>query len=51
MNETIDNKKLRTLKMRIITTVRDNQKTKQFKDNEMIEKLRKLIEREVDNDN
>lgn len=43
---------LKILKNRIYVMERENHKTKKYKDNEMIERIRKLIEVEVDkNDN
>jgi hypothetical protein len=43
---------LRMLKNRIYHMERENHKTKKYKDNEMVERIRKLIEAEVDkNDN
>jgi hypothetical protein len=43
---------LKILKMRIYHMERENHKTKKYKDNEMVERIRKLIEAEVDkNDN
>lgn len=43
---------LKILKNRIYLMVRENHKTKKYKDNEMVERIRKLIEAEVDkNDN
>lgn len=43
---------LRILKNRIYIMERENHKTKKYKDSEMVERIRKLIEAEVDkNDN
>ncbi|WP_425060347.1 hypothetical protein SCACP_10380 [Sporomusa carbonis] len=43
---------LKMLKNRIYHMERENHKTKKYKDNEMVERIRKLIEAEVDkNDN
>ena len=43
---------LKTLKNRIYLMERENHKTKKYRDNEMVERIRKLIEAEVDkNDN
>lgn len=43
---------LKILKNRIYLIERENHKTKKYKDNEMVERIRKLIEAEVDkNDN
>jgi hypothetical protein len=43
---------LRMLKHRIYEMERENHKTKKYKDNDMVERIRKLIEAEVDkNDN
>ena len=44
--------RLKILKNRIYLMERENHKTKKYKDNEMVERIRKLIETEVDkNDN
>lgn len=43
---------LKILKNRIYLMERENHKTKKYKDNEMVDRIRKLIEAEVDkNDN
>jgi len=43
---------LKMLKYRIYHMERENHKTKKYKDNEMVERIRKVIEAEVDkNDN
>lgn len=43
---------LKMLRNRIYLMERENHKTKKYKDNEMVERIRKLIEAEVDkNDN
>ncbi len=47
----IDEVKLQRLKMRIYMLERDNYKTKKLKDNEMVEKIIKLIIQEVENVN
>ncbi len=39
---------LRILKHRIYQMERENHKTKKYKDNEMVDRIRKLIETEVD---
>lgn len=39
---------LKILKHRIYKMERENYKTKKFKDNEMVDRIRKLIEAEVD---
>jgi len=39
---------LKILKNRIYHMERENHKTKKYKDNEMVERIRKLIEAEVD---
>lgn len=49
--ETIDDAKLQRLKMRVYMMERDNYKTKKLKDNEMVEKIIKLIIQEVENVN
>ena len=47
----IDEEKLRKLKARIFALERENYKTKKMKDNEIVERIIKLISQEVDNDN
>lgn len=47
----IDEEKLRKLKVRIFALERENYKTKKLKDNEVVERIIKLISQEVDNDN
>lgn len=47
----IDEVKLQRLKMRIYMLERDNYKTKKLKDNEMVDKIIKLIIQEVENVN
>ena len=47
----IDEEKLKKLKHRIYYLERENYKTKKLKDNEVIEKIIKLISQEVDNVN
>ena len=49
--EMIDDAKLSRLKMRIYMMERENYKTKKLKDNEMVEKIIKLIIQEVENVN
>lgn len=39
---------LRMLKLRIYHMEKENFKTKKFKDNQMVDRIRKLIEAEVD---
>lgn len=50
-SEMIDDAKLHRLKMRIYMMERENYKTKKLKDNEMVEKIIKLIIQEVENVN
>jgi len=48
----LDQNILKRLKTRIYLMERENHKTKKYKDNEMLDKIRKVIEAEVDkNDN
>lgn len=47
----INDEKLRKLKVRIFALERENYKTKKLKDNEVVERIIKLISQEVDNDN
>ena len=47
----IDEEKLKRLKIRISALEHENYKTKKLKDNEIINKIIKLITEEVDNDN
>lgn len=47
----LNEEKLRKLKVRIYALERENYKTKKMKDNEMVDKIIKLISQEVDNDN
>ena len=49
--ELVDDAKLQRLKMRVYMMERDNYKTKKLKDNEMVEKIIKLIIQEVENVN
>lgn len=50
-DELVDEVKLQRLKMRVYMLERENYKTKKFKDNEMVEKIIKLIIQEVENVN
>ena len=50
-DELVDDVKLQRLKMRVYMMERDNYKTKKLKDNEMVEKIIKLIIQEVENVN
>lgn len=50
-NESLDESKLQRLKTRVYMMERENYKTKKLKDNEMIEKIIKLIIQEVENVN
>ncbi|WP_298654545.1 hypothetical protein [uncultured Eubacterium sp.] len=47
----LDEEKLKKLQLRIYRLERENYKTKKFKDNEVVEKIIKLISQEVDNVN
>ena len=49
--ELVDDAKLQRLKMRVYMMERENYKTKKLKDNEMVEKIIKLIVQEVENVN
>ena len=50
-DELVDDVKLQRLKMRVYMLDRENYKTKKLKDNEMVEKIIKLIIQEVENVN
>lgn len=50
-DELVDDVKLQRLKMRVYMMERENYKTKKLKDNEMVEKIIKLIIQEVENVN
>lgn len=50
-DELVDEVKLQRLKMRVYMLERENYKTKKLKDNEMVEKIIKLIIQEVENVN
>ena len=50
-DELVDDAKLQRLKMRVYMLERENYKTKKLKDNEMVEKIIKLIIQEVENVN
>lgn len=47
----LDEEKLKKLQRRIYALERENYKTKKLKDNEVVEKIIKLISQEVDNVN
>lgn len=47
----IDEEKLRRLQYRVYVLERDNYKTKKLKDNEVVERIIKMIQQEVDNVN
>ena len=47
----LDAEKLKKLQHRIYLLERENYKTKKFKDNDVVEKIIKLISQEVDNVN
>lgn len=47
----LDEEKLKKLQLRIYQLERDNYKTQKLKDNEIIEKIIKMISQEVDNVN
>ncbi len=44
----VDPDVVKTLRYRILLTERENHKTQKYKDNEMVDRIRKLIEFEVD---
>ena len=50
-NEALDESKLQRIKTRVYMMERENYKTKKLKDNEMVEKIIKLIIQEVENVN
>lgn len=50
-SDEIEEEKLRRLKVRISALEHENYKTKKLKDNEIINKIIKLITEEVENDN
>lgn len=50
-NEALDESKLQRLKTRVYMMERENYKTKKLKDNEMVEKIIKLIIQKVENVN
>ena len=50
-DELVDDVNLQRLKMRVYMMERENYKTKKLKDNEMVEKIIKLIIQEVENVN
>ena len=50
-NESLDESKFQRLKTRVYMMERENYKTKKLKDNEMVEKIIKLIIQEVENVN
>ena len=50
-DDLVDDVKLQRLKMRVYMMERENYKTKKLKDNEMVEKIIKLIIQEVENVN
>lgn len=50
-NELIDEEKLKRLKIRVYMMERENYKTKKLKDNEIVDKIIKLIMQEVENVN
>lgn len=50
-DELIDDAKLQRLKMRVYMMERENYKTKKLKDNEMVDRIIKLIIQEVENVN
>lgn len=47
----VDEEKLRKLQYRIFVLERDNYKTKKLKDNEVVDRIIKMIAQEVDNVN
>lgn len=50
-DRSIDDIKLKRLKARVYMMERENYKTKKLKDNEMVDKIIKLIMQEIDNVN
>lgn len=50
-NIVVDEEKLRKLQFRIYALERDNYKTKKLKDNEVVDRIIKMIAQEVDNVN
>lgn len=50
-NEELDEKKLAMLKLRVYSLERDNSSTCRLKDNEVVERIVKMITTEVQNDN
>jgi hypothetical protein len=46
-SQPLDEKKLNRLKLDILTLERDNLRTRELTNDEMVEKIRKLIEEEV----
>lgn len=50
-NIVVDEEKLRKLQYRIFFLERDNYKTKKLKDNEVVDRIIKMIAQEVDNVN
>lgn len=49
--DVIDEEKLRKLQYRVYVLERDNYKTKKLKDNEVVDRIIKMIAQEVDNVN
>lgn len=49
--EVVDEEKLRKLQYRVYVLERDNYKTKKLKDNEVVDRIIKMIAQEVDNVN
>lgn len=47
----VDEEKLRKLQYRVYVLERDNYKTKRLKDNEVVDRIIKMIAQEVDNVN
>lgn len=47
----VDEEKLRKLQYRVYVLERDNYKTKKLKDNEVVDRIIKMIAQEVDNAN
>ena len=47
----LDTEKLAKLRYRVFTLERDNHSTRKLKDNEMVDRIIKMITTEVDNDN
>jgi len=47
----LDNEKLKKLEWRVFSLERENYATRKFKDNEIVERIIRMITAEVENDN